>query len=343
MSTTTTDEGTPDEGTTDGATTAGSPTAAPAAQGWRDVSVALWQAVRPQTPAQRLAAAVGLLLCAVGLAHLGVFVVDGGTWSGPVSWRKPVVFGVSLGVLALTVAAVLREIPGRRAQWWVAGPLALGSVVEYVAIASQRWRGVPSHFNDATPYDSAVFGVMAVSVGVIVLAVALLTVLVALPLRRAFRGGAALRLALLVGLVAVLVSSWVGGRMISEGTEVVATTGAVPDSVVFGAAGSAKLFHAVGQHGLQVLLGLALLLRVTGASPRRSLALVLAASAGYVLVLAGVGAAALRGEAWLSLPPSLLLPAVPGALLLAVAGLLALARVRPGAAALAPRPPAVVG
>ena len=90
--------------------------------------------------------------------------------------------------------------------------------------------------------------------------------------------------------------------MISEGTEVVAATGAVPDSVVFGAAGSAKLFHAVGQHGLQVLLGLALLLQVTGASRRRALTVVLTASAGYVLVLAGVGAAALRGEAWLSLP-----------------------------------------
>lgn len=333
MSTTTTLDG----------TTAGPPPAGPEARGWREVSLAVWREVRPQTPAQRLAAGAGLLLGGVGLLHLGVWAVDGGPWSGPVSWRKPVVFGVSLGILALTVAAVLRWLPSTRAQWWVAGPLAVASVVEYAAITSQRWRGVPSHFNDATAYDSAVFGVMAASVAVIVVAVALLTLLVALPLRRGFQGGAALRLAVLVGLSAVLVSSWVGGRMISEGTEVVAATGAVPDSVVFGAAGSAKLFHAVGQHGLQVLLGLALLLQVTGASPRRALTVTLTASAGYVLVLAGVGAAALRGEAWLSLPPSMLLPAVPGALLLAVAGLLTLARVHRGAGALAPRERPVVG
>jgi hypothetical protein len=259
-----------------------------------------------------------------------------------VSWRKPVVFGVSLGLLLVTVAAVLRWLPGRRAQWWVAGPLAVASVAEYVAITSQRWRGVPSHFNDATPYDSAVFGVMAASVAVIVVAVALLTVLVALPLRNGFRGGAALRLAVLVGLGAVLVSSWVGGRMIAEGTDVVAATGAVPDSVVFGAAGSAKLFHAVGQHGLQVLLAAALVLRVTAAPGRHALGVVATASAGYLLVLAGVGAAALRGESWLALPPSLLLLAVPGVLLLAVAGGLVLRRVRPGAV-LVPREPVVVG
>ena len=83
---------------------------------------------------------------------------------------------------------MLRWLPSTRAQWWVAGPLAVASVVEYAAITSQRWRGVPSHFNDATAYDSAVFGVMAASVAVIVVAVALLTLLVALPLRRAVPG-----------------------------------------------------------------------------------------------------------------------------------------------------------
>lgn len=313
-----------------------------AGSGWQEVARAAWREVRPHTPAQRLVAGVGLLLAGVGLAHLGVQAVDGGPWEGPVSWRKPVVFGLSLGLLLLTVGAVLRWLPGRRAQWWVGGPLAVASVAEYVAITSQRWRGVPSHFNDETPYDSAVFGVMAVSVAVIVLAVALLAVLVALPLRGGFSGDAALRLGLLVGLGAVLLSGWVGGRMIAEGTQVVAATGAVPDSVVFGAQGSAKLFHAVGQHGVQVLLVVALLLRVTGTPVRRALALTATASVGYVLVLAGVGAAALRGEGWLTLPPALLLPAVPGTVLLGVVGAAVLARVR-RPAVLAARGRPVVG
>lgn len=300
---------------------------------WPSVVADLWSHIRPVNRAQHTLAWTGLLLVVLGLAHLPVFLVDaaqgGASWSGPVSWRKPVVFGLSLGILLLTMLPVLRPLPGRRRQWAVVAPLTLGSVVEYLAITSQRWRGVPSHFNDHTPYDTAVFGVMAVAVALIVLAVAGLLVWCAVPRRRAgFRGSAALRLAVVVGLVAVLVSSWVGGRMIAEGQAVLEATGQVPDQVVLGAAGSAKLFHAVGQHGVQVLLGLALLLEVTGTARRRALGLVGVAAIGYAGVLAGVGAAALRGEGYLALPASLLLPAVPGALLLTAAALLAFGEVR---------------
>jgi hypothetical protein len=108
--------------------------------------------------------------------------------------------------------------------------------------------------------------------------------------------------------------------MIAAGEEVVAATGAVPESVVLGAAGSAKLAHAVGQHGLQVLIGLALVLEVTTPT-RRAVRVVALAATGFAGVLAGVTAAALRGESWLALPPSLVLPAGPGLLMLAWAAL----------------------
>jgi hypothetical protein len=34
------------------------------------------------------------LLVLSGLFHLLVYAVDGGPWEGPVSWRKPVTFGL---------------------------------------------------------------------------------------------------------------------------------------------------------------------------------------------------------------------------------------------------------
>lgn len=312
----------------------GAPAHGPSPHPWRSLAAALWRQVRPVSRAERLVVGAGTLLLALGLAHLGVFAVDevfrdGGGWAGPLSWRKPVVFGLSFGLLLVTVGVVLRQLPSAAGQWLVALPLAVASLVEYLAITSQRWRGVPSHFNDATAYDIAVFDVMGAAVAVVVLCVAGLALWSALPLRRGgFAGGGALRLAVLVGLGAVLVSGWVGARMIVEGTAVVERTGAVPDPVTFGADGSAKLFHAAGQHGLQVLLALALLLVVTNAPPRRALLLVGLASAGYAAVLTGVGAAALRGESWLTLPLSLLLPAVPGAVVLSGVALAVLAHVR---------------
>ena len=50
-----------------------------------------------------LLSAVGLVLIASGLVHLVVFAVDGGPWDGPVSWRKPVTFGLSFGVTLIAV------------------------------------------------------------------------------------------------------------------------------------------------------------------------------------------------------------------------------------------------
>jgi hypothetical protein len=49
------------------------------------------------TSYQRFLYGVGALLVASGLFHLTVFLVDGGPWAGPISWRKPATFGLSFG------------------------------------------------------------------------------------------------------------------------------------------------------------------------------------------------------------------------------------------------------
>ena len=38
-----------------------------------------------------------------GFFHLGVYALDGGSWEGPVSWRKPVVFSLSFGIAGYVV------------------------------------------------------------------------------------------------------------------------------------------------------------------------------------------------------------------------------------------------
>jgi hypothetical protein len=51
---------------------------------------------------------------AVGLFLLGVFLVDDGPWGGPLSWRKPVTFGLSCGVTTLAVAWIATFLSLRR-------------------------------------------------------------------------------------------------------------------------------------------------------------------------------------------------------------------------------------
>ncbi|OLD65328.1 MAG: hypothetical protein AUI47_02445 [Acidobacteria bacterium 13_1_40CM_2_68_5] len=54
---------------------------------------------------------VGALVLVSGLIHLGILVISGGTWEGPLSLRKATTFGLSFGLTLITivwVAALLR-------------------------------------------------------------------------------------------------------------------------------------------------------------------------------------------------------------------------------------------
>lgn len=60
----------------------------------------IWLAVRPITAQQRFLWWCGTLLLASGAVHVVVAAVYWASWWGAVSWRKPVVFGMSFGILA---------------------------------------------------------------------------------------------------------------------------------------------------------------------------------------------------------------------------------------------------
>src|SRR5918993_4166544 len=114
-----------------------------------------------RTSYQSFLYAAGVLLLASGLVHSVVFLLDGGGWDGPLSWRKPILFGFSFGITVLSLGWVLSFLPRRRRLGWLlAGPLGVASVAEVLLITMQRWRGVPSHFNEATAFDAAVFNAM---------------------------------------------------------------------------------------------------------------------------------------------------------------------------------------
>lgn len=112
---------------------------------------------------RRILYAAAALFLASGVFHVGVWVVDGmPSLSGPISWRKPITFGLSTGILFLSlgwVIGLLRETPWRRRQ---AIFLSVLLIAEIALIDMQQWRGVASHFNTATRFDAAVFNAMGV-------------------------------------------------------------------------------------------------------------------------------------------------------------------------------------
>ncbi|WP_439565546.1 hypothetical protein [Microcella sp.] len=258
----------------------------------------LWGHVRPLTAQQRFLSVVGVVLIASGIIH-GVIAMgalaSGDDWLGPLSWRKPVVFGLSFGMLSLTVAWILRLMPHRRWGWIPTALLGVFSVIEVTAITFQTWRGEPSHFNTATDVDAIIFSVMAISVLLVVLS--LLLVLIGVLVQ--FRGNGGERLAVIVGLVCLIAAGYIGSDLISAGQAHLATTGSVPYEVVFGPEGSGKLAHFVGMHLVQFLAVLAIV-----SAERRRLALVALGSVGGVATFVSVTVTAYAGESWLAPAPA---------------------------------------
>ncbi|GIJ48021.1 hypothetical protein Val02_49070 [Virgisporangium aliadipatigenens] len=253
----------------------------------------VWRAVRPVGAFQRSVWWAGTLLVFSGAAHLVVAAVDGGSWWGPVSWRKPVAFGFSMGLLFWSLVWILRQAPQR---WWVrvpAGIVAFCGTVEVGLITMQRWRGVASHFNDTTPVDAGIWSAIGTLILPLTLGVAWLTVAV---LAR-FPGSIASRIAAVTGLAAVLAAGAIGKDMAAIGEAAFDATGQVPADILFGAAGSAKLAHAVGLHGIQILALLAIGLDAGRLRPRQGGLAMLAAALGFAAVFGAVAATAYAGRA----------------------------------------------
>lgn len=275
----------------------------------RSAGAAVWTLVRgalsdaaPGHGYQRTMYATALVMLASGILHLGVWVVDGGAWEGEVSWRKPILFGVSFGMFLLSAGWVQGVLPrSARFGWTTTVLIAGGGAAEVGLITAQRWRGVASHFNLATTVDAVVFGLMGVMIAVFGVGIALLALWAAMRLR----GPAPTVVAVLVGLGLVLVASAIGGDLITRGLAYVEANDAVPPAVVVGVAGSGKLAHAVALHGIQVLGVLALLLGRCRLGPTaRSRAMVVAA-VGYTVLTCLVTMHAYAGRSMLELSASM--------------------------------------
>ncbi|WP_156893611.1 hypothetical protein [Actinokineospora enzanensis] len=285
----------------------------------------VWTAVRPVGAVQWFLWWCGALLLGSAMVHGVVFLVDGSSWLGSVSWRKPVVFGVSFGTLMWSAVWILRNLPRR---WWgsvLAVLLGVSSVVEVTVITLQRWRGVPSHFNESTEFDAGIFSIMGMSVMVVALAI---TGFLIWSLCE-FRGSPVTRVATITGLLGLAGAGYLGRDLIAAGDAVVAATGHVPEDLVFGAAGSAKLAHAIGIHGIQVLAACAILLDHGTLPVRTRLTTMLTAATGYAATFTAITATAYAGRPWTDPPLPWAALGILGVLLIAACLLRALPRRSP--------------
>lgn len=236
-----------------------------------------------------------LLSLAASLAAVAAFAIDDRLILGLNPWVKPWKFAVSIGVYLLTLAWMLPRVRiaplTRAALRWTFIATMVG---ELVLIAMQSYRGTTSHFNEALPFDAAVFSTMGFLIMVNTVAAALLLVFFLrspLPMPRAVLSGVRL------GLLLFLAASAVGGMMVSNNGHAVGVADGGPGLPIVNwstEGGDLRIAHFLGLHALQglPLLGWVMSRR----SPDAGLTVVRAAAAIWAAVFAWLLSEALAGR-----------------------------------------------
>jgi len=279
------------------------------------------------------AMALWALVSAVGL------VVDDRVLVGAPIWAKPFKFAASFAAYGLTLAWMLAHLTrGRRTGWWAGNVVILTSVVEMAVITLQVVRGKRSHFNFATPLDTALFSAMGTTIIVLWAA----TLMIAILLLRTRIADRAAAWAIRGGVLIALVGAGLGFLMTLPSAEQQAT-GNLDTAEVIGAhavgvpdggpampltgwsttGGDLRAPHFVGMHALQLiplfLIALVLLAprlaRLRDANVR--LRLVRVVTTGYAGLVALTTWQALRGQPLIHPDAATLIAA--GVLLAAVA------------------------
>jgi hypothetical protein len=258
-----------------------------------------------------------------GLFHVVVWLANGApSLQGPVSWRKPIEFGLSGAITTLSLAWVLGRLPRSRFWDWTSAVGVTFFVPETALIDMQQWRGVPSHFNTSTSFDEGVFNAMAFFIIVVGIGIAVLAV-------RSFgrfAGPPSTAWAVRAGMLFLVLGQVLGGLIIAN---YFSSDVPVARASIVGAAGELKVPHALALHGLQVLAVLAVILERTAVAARTALAAVASCALGYALVLAAATLQTYSGLGPLEFSPLALLATLAGAVLVAgpyLRGLIALRR-----------------
>lgn len=233
----------------------------------------LWSERQPsQTPMY----VVGMVLVVSGLFHVLVFLISGGTWEGPISWRKPILFGITGGLTTISVAWVMSYLTQRKSLLIMSWIFAVSMFIEVGLITMQKWRGVASHFNAATTFDQTVFALMGTLIMIVAVIIGILTV-------RSFKvlnANPEMKLAIRAGLIFLNLTNILGIILVAYGNYIMRVSpGHVPN--IFGQAGMIKVPHGLAVHAIQVLPILAWLLNFNQRGIEFKIGVMKSAIAGY--------------------------------------------------------------
>jgi hypothetical protein len=183
--------------------------------------------------------------------------------------------------------------------WWkkvIGWGVSICILIAITCITMQAARGTTSHFNNSTPFDSAVSLVMDI---VDPLNAAFVLVLLIFALQMKYDVSRLSQLGIAFGLFLFLAGSAIGGVMVVQGQSVVGVAPEGPGLPVVNwstTGGDFRVAHFLGIHALQILPIAGWFIDRLKALPRRAKPTAfVAVSAGYVLLMGFVFVQAMNG------------------------------------------------
>jgi hypothetical protein len=287
----------------------------------------LQQYWRNANAAQKILFASGTVLFISMFTHSVALVLTGGSLHGPTSFRKAIAFAEALGLLCWSVGWMLPYLSLRpRVERFIAMFVAVFAIGEAFLMTLQVWRGVPSHYNFITLFDTLVFsatGIGAIGFAVVtafLLRVSLQPSSTPPSIMLSIRAGL---LITLIGATSGMVMSvnagptWQGVQALGQrfGPTPLGRYVGQPEGLV---GGNLIVLHALGVHGLQLLPLVGWLLTYSSL-PERARYRLVGLTAVSVLAFLGV----LAVQAFRGLPLTAFDPVTATALVLAGATALA--------------------
>lgn len=185
-------------------------------------------------------------MMAAGMAHVPIWWLSGTDWSGPISFRKPILFGLSTGVTALSVTWVSTKIPWNRFDHWFIHVFSWSLGIEVFLITLQQWRGVASHFNRSTPLDAAIL----TAIEILITSATAYILYLTLRVWGRLDASPAMKVAIRYGMLLLLLGCLLGFVITMLGYQAI-TAGANPG--IYGRAGVLKFPHGIPLHAIQLL------------------------------------------------------------------------------------------
>lgn len=169
-------------------------------------------------------------------------------------WLKPTKFAVSIPIYCVTIALLLKVYPYTfKTKQWISRLIGWALILEVPLVMFQAGRGVRSHFNDTTPLDGIIFGLMGL---LILINTLVLFYMMWTSFTKKFDTSVLMQRAIQFGWLGMIVSIVAGQLMIAANAHSVGVPdggAGIPVTHWSTEGGDWRAVHFLGMHGIQVL------------------------------------------------------------------------------------------